>query len=89
MALYLTCYHFWAGAPSCYLQCYMNYKNRYMGILAVHLKPLKPLAHHQNVASLSLNYFGRGHPNWLNLFQFLILEGGLLFILIDCLGRVA
>ena len=41
------CCHVWAGAPSCYLEL---------------LPPLKPLAYHQNVVSLSLfhrYYFGR------------------------------
>ena len=37
----------------------------------------EPLAHRQNVASLSLN--------WLNWFHFLILEGDLFVILIDCM----
>ena len=46
----------------------------------------QPLARRQNVSSLS---FSVGialldvHLNWLNLFHFLILEGGLLVILID------
>ena len=37
----------------------------------------EPLAHRQNVAKLSLN--------WLNWFHFLILEGDLFVILIDCM----
>ena len=48
---------------------------------------LEPLAHRQNVTSLSLFYrcyFGRyALQNWLNWFHFLFLEGGLLVILID------
>ena len=50
---------------------------------------LEPLAHRQNVTSLSLfyrYYFGRyALQNWLNWFHFLFLEGGLLVILIDCM----
>ena len=48
---------------------------------------LEPLAHGQNVARLSLFYFGITladiHLNWLNWIHFLILEGGLLVIVID------
>ena len=49
---------------------------------------LEPLAHCRNVASL---IFSAGialvdvHLNWLNWFHFLILKGGLLVILIDCM----
>ena len=50
---------------------------------------LKPLAHHQNVASLSNFSIGiilvDVHLHWLNWFHFLILEGGLLVILIECI----
>ena len=49
---------------------------------------LETLAHCQNVSSLSLfytYYFGRCSWNWLNWFHFLILEGDLLVILIDCM----
>ena len=49
---------------------------------------LEPLAHHWNVASFSL-FFRYNlvdvHLKWLNWFQFLFLEGGLLIILIDCM----
>ena len=41
---------------------------------------LEPLAHHQNLASLS-HYLVDVHLNCLNCFHFLILEGGLLVIL--------
>ena len=57
------CCHVWAGAPSCYLNRWINYKNRYAGLLVFHLLPLlNPWAHRRNVASLSLfyrYYFGR------------------------------
>ena len=45
------------------------------------------LAHHQNEASLSLfyRYLADVHLNWLRWFHFLILKGGVLFILIDCM----
>ena len=47
---------------------------------------LELLAHHQNVARLSL-YIGITlvyvHLNWLNWFHFLILKRGILIILID------
>ena len=50
---------------------------------------LDPLAHRQNVASLSLFSIGiilaDVHLNQLNWFHFIILEGGLLLILIDCM----
>ena len=49
---------------------------------------LEPLAHCQNVATLSLSY--RYYlvdflENWLNWFHFLFLTGGLIVILIDCM----
>ena len=45
------------------------------------------LAHRQNEASLSLfyRYLADVHLNWLRWFHFLILKGGVLFILIDCM----
>ena len=42
--------------------CWISYKNGYAGLLVLHLLSLEPLAHHRNVASLSLfykYYFGR------------------------------
>ena len=57
------CCHVWAGAPSCYLKLLHKLQKwicRTVGLsLAV---SLEPLAHHQNVASLSFfyrYYFGR------------------------------
>ena len=55
------CCHVWAGTPSCYWNCQASYKNKYAGLLVHHFKG-EPLAHHQNVATLSLfyrYYFGR------------------------------
>ena len=48
----------------------------------------EPLAHRRNVARLSLfyrNYFGRCLSELAQLGPLLILEGGLLVILIDCM----
>ena len=42
--------------------CWISYRNGYVGLLVLHLLPLEPLAHRRNVASLSLfyrYYFGR------------------------------
>ena len=72
------CFHVWADAPSYYLKLLDKLQKwiyRTVGpSLAV---SLEPLAHHRNVANLS-------HLNWLNWFHFLIPEGGLPAILIDC-----
>ena len=49
---------------------------------------LEPLAHRQNVTSLSLSIgitLVDVFQNWLNWFHFLFFEGGLLVILIDCM----
>ena len=57
------CCHVWAGAPSCYLDLLDKLQKRICRIVGSSLAAsLKPLAHRQNVASLSLfyrNYFGR------------------------------
>ena len=34
------CCHDWTGAPSCYLNCWISYKNRNVGLLVLHLLPL-------------------------------------------------
>ena len=49
---------------------------------------LEPLAHHRNLASLSFSIvitLADVHLNWPNWFHFLVLEGGLYVILIDCM----
>ena len=55
--------HVWAGAPSCYLELLDKLQNRICWIVGRSLaSSLEPLAHRQNVASLSLfyrYYFGR------------------------------
>ena len=78
--------HVWAGVPNCYLELLQEQLCRTVGpSLAA---SLEPLAHCQNVASLSLfcrYYFGRCSLNWLNWLQFLFVVGGLLVILTDCM----
>ena len=77
--------HVWAGAPSCSLELLDKLQKRIGRIVGLsYTASLQPLAHRRNVASLSLfyrHYFSR----WLNWFHFLILEGSLLVILIDCI----
>ena len=57
------CCHVWAGAPSCYLQLLDKLQKQICRIVGHSLAAsLEPLAHHRNVASLSLSYryyFGR------------------------------
>ena len=84
------CCHVWAGAPSCYLELLDKLQKRICRTVGPSLAAsLEPLAHCQNVASLSLFYrycFGIDVlQNWLNWFHFLFLQGGLLIILIDCM----
>ena len=82
------CCHFWAGAPSCYLELLDKLQKRICRTFGPSLAAsLEPLAHRRNVASLSLycRYYVGRYYSWLNWFHFLILEGGLLVILIDCM----
>ena len=57
------CCYIWAGAPSCYLDLLDKLQKRICRIVGPSLAAsLEPLAHHRNVASLSLfyrYYFGR------------------------------
>ena len=57
------CCHVWACAPSCYLDLLDKLQKRICKIVGPSLAAsLEPLAHHQNVVSLSLfyrYYFGR------------------------------
>ena len=51
--------------------CWISYRNGYVGLLVLHLLPLEPLAHRRNVASLSLfyrYYFGRCSSELAQLF---------------------
>ena len=51
------CYHFWAGAPSCYLELLDNLQKGICRIVGPSLAAsLEPLAHCRNVTSLSLFY---------------------------------
>ena len=80
------CCHIWTSAPSCYLELLDWLKNQICRTTDPSLSAsLEPLAYHRNVASLSpfnKHYFGGVHLNW---FHFLIREGGLLIILVDCM----
>ena len=57
------CCHVWAGAPSCYLELLDKLQKRICRTVGPSLAAsLEPLAHHRNVASVSLfyrYYFGR------------------------------
>ena len=83
------CCHIRAGAPSCYLELLAKLQKQICRTVGPSLPAsVEPLAHRRNVASSSLfykYYFGNLLQNWLNLFHFLFLEGGVLVILIDCL----
>ena len=84
------CCHVWAGAPSCYLELLDKLQKRICRTVGPSLAAsLEPLAHCQNVASLSLfysYYFGRCSSELAStgsLSFFLVV--GLLIILIDCM----
>ena len=83
------CCHVWAGAPSCYLDLLDKLQKWICRIVGPSLATsLEPLAHHGNVTSLSLSIcitLVDVLQNWLNLFHFVFLEGGLLVILIVCM----
>ena len=65
------CSHVWAGAPSCYLELLDKIQKRICKTVRPSLAAfLEALAHHQNVASLSLfyrYYFGRCSAELANL----------------------
>ena len=83
------CCHVWAGAPSCYLELLDKLQKQICRTVGPSLAAsLEPLAHCQNVASLSPSYryyFGTCSSELAQLFHFLFLEGVLLVILIDCM----
>ena len=84
------CCYVWVGAPSCYLELLDKLQKRICWTADPSLAAsLEPLVHCQNVASLSLFYryhFGRCSSKLAQLApRFLILEGGLLAFLIDCM----
>ena len=83
------CCHVWAGAPSYSLELLDKQQKRIYWTVGPSLATsLVHFAYRRNVASLS---FSIGitlvdvRLKWLNWFHFLILEGGLLVILIDCM----
>ena len=79
------CCHIWAGAPSCYLELLDKLQKQICRTVGPSLAAsLEPLAHRRNVASIGITLV-HVHLNWLNWFHFLILEGDLLVILIDCM----
>ena len=82
------CCQVWAGTPSCFLELLDKLQKRICRTIHPSLaESLELLPYCQNVSSLSLiyRYYFDVHLNWLNWFHFLILEGGLLVILIDCI----
>ena len=81
---YMEYCYVWAGAPSCYLEL-LDKLQKCRTVSSSLTTSVEPLGHRQNIASLSLfyrYYFGRC---WLNWIHFLILEGGLLVILLECM----
>ena len=83
------CCHVWAGTPSCYLDLLDKLQKRICRIVCpLFAASLEPLAHHRNVASLSLfyrYYFGRCSSELAQLVPLPFSRGGLLVILIDCM----
>ena len=83
------CCHIWAGALVATRSCQTNYRKEYAELLVLHLLLLSnPLAHHRNVARLSLfyrYYFGRCSSELSKLIPFPFFKEGLLLILIDCM----
>ena len=83
------CCHVWAGAPSCYLDLLDKLQKRICRIVDPSLAAsLEPLAHRQmwpaqvfSIGVILVDVL----QNWLNWFDFLFLEGGLLVILKDCM----
>ena len=82
------CCHVWAGAPSCYLDLLDKLQKWICRIAGPSLAAsLEPLAHHRNVASLSLfyrYYFGRCSSELAQLVP-LPFSRGILVILMDCM----
>ena len=73
------CCHVWAGAPSCYLELLDKLQKLICRTVGLSLAAsLEPLAHHQNVASLSLfyrYYFGRCSSELAQLVPLLFSRG--------------
>ena len=73
------CCHVWTGAPGCYLELLDKLQKQICWTVGPPLAAfLEPLAHHQNVASLSLSYryyFGRCSSELTQLVQFPFSQG--------------
>ena len=82
------CLHVWAGAPRCYLELLEKLQKQICRTVGPSLAAsLEPLAHHQNVASLSLfymYYFGRCSSELAQLVPLYFSRSGLVVILVDC-----
>ena len=80
------CFHIWGGASSCYLELLDKLQKQICRTVSPSLlASLEPLAHHENVASLSLlyrYYFGSCSSE---LVPRPFSQGGLLDILLDCM----
>ena len=83
------CCHVCTGAPSCYLELLDKLQKQICRTVGPSLAAsLEPLAHRQNVGSLSLfyrYYFVRCSSELAQLVPLTILKGGLLVMLIDCM----
>ena len=80
------CCYVWAGAPSCYLELLDKLQKQICRIVSSSLAAsLESLAHRRNLVFSIGIILVDVHLNWLNWFHFLILEGDLLVILIDCM----
>ena len=81
----------WAGAPSCYLELLDKLQKMDMQTVGPSLTvSFEPLAHRRNQLHIGISFsigitLVNVHLNWLNWFHFLILEGGLIVILINCM----
>ena len=73
------CCHVWGGAPGCYLELLDKLQKQICWTVGPSLATfLEPLAHHQNVSSLSLSYryyFGRCSSDLTQLVQFPFSQG--------------
>ena len=81
--------HTWAGAPSCYLELLDKLQKQICRTVGPSLATsLEPLAHRQNVASISIfcrDYFGRCSSELAQLVPLAFPQGRSLIILIDCM----
>ena len=81
------CCQICAGVRSSFLELLDKLQKQIAGLMvfASLAASVEPLAHRRNVVSLvfSINLVDI-LQNWLNWFQFLFVNGGLLIILIDC-----